>query len=387
MRLLINTATTYKGGGVQVARSFIEECKKFQDNEYHVILSQNLAALIDPEIYPENFFFYKIDYRPATRVFSFKPRDQYFKILEKEIQPDVVFTTSGPAYWRPEAPHLVGYNLPHYIYPESPYFRKISAIDRLKWKLKGRVIRYYFRNDADAYVVQTDDVKSRLKRFINKNRVYTVSNTFSDDYRQPLEVPNKLPDRKSNEFRFLSFSSWYPHKNLEIIPKVIEQLTSEYRDRFRFVVTLPENKFRSVFNEKYRKHMFNTGPVDPSEGPSLYRECDALFLPTLLECFSATYAEAMVMKKPIVTSDLGFARSICGDAALYVDPVDPKKITEKLINLAIDESIQEHLIRNGEQQVMSFLDSKGRTKAYLEICRELINSKNDEYDHIKEENT
>jgi UDP-N-acetylglucosamine:LPS N-acetylglucosamine transferase len=86
MKLLINTATTYKGGGVQVAKSFIEECKKFQDNEYHVILSQNLAALIDQGDIPGNFFFYEIDYRPATRVFSMKPRDRYFKKLEKKIQ-------------------------------------------------------------------------------------------------------------------------------------------------------------------------------------------------------------------------------------------------------------------------------------------------------------
>ena len=28
MRLLINTASTFKGGGVQVAKSFIEECKE-----------------------------------------------------------------------------------------------------------------------------------------------------------------------------------------------------------------------------------------------------------------------------------------------------------------------------------------------------------------------
>jgi UDP-N-acetylglucosamine:LPS N-acetylglucosamine transferase len=115
MKLLINSATTYKGGGVQVARSFIEECKKFQDNEYHVILSRNLSVLINRECYPANFHFYDIGYRPATRVFSFKPRDRYFKKLEKKIRPDVVFTTSGPAYWRPDAPHLVGYNLPHYI--------------------------------------------------------------------------------------------------------------------------------------------------------------------------------------------------------------------------------------------------------------------------------
>ena len=43
------------------------------------------------------------------------------------------------------------------------------------------------------------------------------------------------------------------------------------------------------------------GGVDIRECPSLYEQCDFMFLPTLLECFSASYAEAMKMRRPILT--------------------------------------------------------------------------------------
>jgi glycosyltransferase involved in cell wall biosynthesis len=371
MKLLINTATTFKGGGVQVAKSFMEECKKFQENEYHVILSQNLAALTDRESFPGNFFFYEIDYRPATRVFSMKPRERYFKKLEKKINPDVVFTTSGPAYWRPYASHLIGYNLPHYIYPESPYFRKLSAVNRYKWKLKGMVIRYFYRNDADAYVVQTDDVNRRLKAFINREKIYTVSNTFSDDYLNPKPFKDKLPAKQDGEFRLLSLTAWYPHKNLTIIPEVIDALGSEWGNKVTWVVTLPEDIFNKHFPEKYHKQIRNIGPVKPEEGPSLYSECDALFLPTLLECFSASYAEAMVMEKPVVTSNLSFARSICGDAALYVDPMDPVNIAETIIHLVQEPEIRSRLVAAGSDQVKTFMNARERAEAYIGICKKL----------------
>ena len=55
-----------------------------------------------------------------------------------------------------------------------------------------------------------------------------------------------------------------------------------------------------------------------------------MFLPTFLECFSASYAEAMLMKKPIITSNLGFAQNVCKDAAVYFDPCNPEDIIDKI---------------------------------------------------------
>jgi len=332
-----------------------------------------LATLLDPDDYPVNFSFYEIGFRPATRVFSLKSRDNFFKQIEETVKPDAVFTTSGPAYWRPKAPHLVGYNLPHYIYGDSPFFSRISYYQRIKWFLKGEVLKYFFKKEADAYVVQTNDVKQRLKGLLNDENVYTVSNTYSDHYRQPLEVGNKLTERKEDEFRFLTLSAWYPHKNIEIIPQVISYLPAEIKNKVQFVLTLPQEIFKKHFSDKDSAHIINIGPVKPEEGPSLYRECDALFLPTLLECFSASYAEAMVMDKPIVTTNLGFAKSICGNAALYYQSTNPKDAAEKVEKLIRNRQLQEGLIQEGQRQLEKFDSPQERAKKYLELCEMLVN--------------
>lgn len=371
MKLLINTATTLKGGGIQVAKSLIEECKKFNEHTYYVILGNALAKLIETDTFPDNFYFYKIHYRPATRIFSLKSRTDFFEKIEKSICPDMVFTTSGPAYWRPKAPHLVGFNIPHHIYPESPYFSKISRYRRLRWAGRKTITKYFFQNDSDAFVVQTDDVNHRLRDLFKIKAVYTVPNTCSAYYYDPKQFPNKLPKNNGDEYRLLTLSAWYLHKNLDIIPCVIDSLPEKIRQRVRFVLTLPKMVFEKEFPIKIRRYIENVGPLSVKEGPSLYKECDALFLPTLLECFSASYPEAMAMGKPILTSDMGFARSICKDAALYFDPMDPKDIAVKINALVKSKKIQNELVEKGKNRLQSFCSAQSRAEKYLQLCEQI----------------
>jgi glycosyltransferase involved in cell wall biosynthesis len=131
-------------------------------------------------------------------------------------------------------------------------------------------------------------------------------------------------------------------------------------------VTLKENDFK--INIGQHKQIHNIGPLSPEACPSLYNECDALFLPTLAECFSASYPEAMMMEKPIITTDLGFAKSICGKAALYFKPKDATSAASCIIQLLEDESLQNGLIQEGREQLNKFDAPKTRAKKYLEWC-------------------
>ena len=379
MKLIINTASTYKGGGIQVARSFIEECKNFSENKYFVILSTSLSKMLKGKDFPENFTFFNAPFRPATRIFSFQSHNRFLKEIENKFNPDVVFTTSGPSYWRPRTPHVMGYNIPHYIYPESPYFKKISLKRKLWWKAMKFVAYFNFKYNADVYVVQTDDVSERLKKFIKKDKVYTVYNTVNAHFLDQIKVKNKLPPKKPDEFRLLTLSAWYPHKNLSSIPKIVEALKGTAFN-IKFVLTLPEEDFEkiSVNMDGSERAIINVGPVKIEEAPSLYKECDAMFLPTFLECFSASYVEAMMMKKPIVTSDLGFARTVCRDAALYIDPVNPVDIADIIIQLKNSKALQEELIENGIKILNTYNTAQERAKKYLDICKMMFDTKRDD---------
>jgi glycosyltransferase involved in cell wall biosynthesis len=373
MKLLINTASTLKGGSLQVAKSFIEECKKYEEHQFYVILGESLINIIDIKNFPKNFTFYEINYRPATKVFSFKNHSDFFNDIENAIKPNIVFTTSGPAYWRPNAPHLVGFNLGHYIYTDSPFFKIIPLWKVVRWKLRGITKALFFKRESDAFVVQTDDVNIRLKKWLKVDKVYTVSNSCNSHFFKTDVYPNKLKEKVNNEFRFLFLSAYHPHKNFEIINSILDyELSVNSNTRIRFVLTLPQKIFDSLFSEKHQKYLYNVGAVPIPECASLYNECDAMFLPTLLECFSASYVEAMFMEKPIVTSNLGFAQTVCKDAALYFNPINEKDICDKLSLLMNNTSLREELIQKGKMRKYDFKTASERAKAYLDICEGLI---------------
>ena len=373
MRILINTATTNKGGGIQVAISFIEECKELYEHEYFVVLGENISKLIHKDSFTENFTFYEAPFRPATKVFSWSSHNFFLKKIEKEWKPDVVFTTTGPSYWRPKVKHVIGYNLPHYIYSDSPYFQIISFKRKLWWKSMKIYAKYILKRDADALVVQTDDLRERVKKLLSKKSVFTVSNTISEHYLSPKKVAKKLPVKAKNKFRLLTLSAWYPHKNLSIIPKVLDVLIKKGYTNIVFVVTLSKkDEAKLHLFDKYEGQLINIGQVKAEEGASLYEECDAMFLPTLLECFSASYAEAMKLRKPIITSDMGFAHTVCKDAALYVNPMDENDIASKIIELSTSQELQEDLMNKGVERLQKFGSSKDRAKRYIKICKSLV---------------
>lgn len=375
MKLLINTASADRGGSVQVALSFLAECKEIEGHEYHVFLSPNVGKGVDQSSFSANFYFYLMSQRPAQRLFSLKPMSREFDALEREIKPDCVFTTSGPSYWRPRPPHLIGYNLPHYIYRDSPFWKRVGFRERLQFNLKGILIRWFFRRDADAYVVQTDDVNQRLQAFIGKSNVHTVSNTCSAAYYDAHRCAPKLPPRSEDEFRALTLSALYSHKNLEVIREVVDEFRRRKRPSPRFVLTIQQADYDLVFWENYTEEVVTVGPVPPSECPSLYDECDAMFLPTLLECFSASYPEAMIMKKPILTSDLGFAQTVCQDAALYFDPLNASEIADQFERLMDSDELQNDLIGRGLERVKTFNSAAQRACRFISICGSFVESK------------
>ena len=112
----------------------------------------------------------------------------------------------------------------------------------------------------------------------------------------------------------------------------------------------------------------NIGPVDINDCPYLYSKSDALFLPTLVETFSASYPEAMIMNKPILTSDYPFSRSVCKDAALYFDPYDINDVMSKIFEITSNKDLYNSLINKGSfcvKRMPSFMDM---TKKYLDVC-------------------
>lgn len=365
MKLLINASNNLTGGSLQVAISFINECQKFTNYEYVVVLGDNICKQIDVSIFPMNFKFYTIKSNPFYKL------GYQLKKIEFKEKPDRVFTIFGPSYWRPNAKHIMGLAILDLFFNEikSIWFDKFSIKDKIMWFTKKKLHSFYVNRDADVIISETATASNMFKRTCKSVKsFYVVSNNCSNFYwKFEKGIVKNYAD--TNEFKLLMLSRYRPNKNFECIPKVIDELHKRNIYDIKFILTIDDNIFRNKFY-KYSENIINVGAQKANDCPVLYEKCDAMFLPTYLECFSASYPEAMVMHKPILTSDLDFAHDICGDAALYFNPDDPEDIALKIIELKTNTQLYNELIKRGGKKLMDFPSPEEKAKQYLDIIFE-----------------
>lgn len=364
MNLIINASLGYSGGGLQVALSFIHECASIKGHVYHVFMGPSVSKQVDKASFPDNFHFYNI---PSLRFYQFQ---NYLTRLAEWIDADVVFSIFGPVYWKPKMPHVIGYAIPHYIYYDSPYWNIVSPKEKLINWLKRNIHFWYLKRDATALVCETENVRQRVASLFPYKKTYTVPNTCASVFRENHllgEGSHRL--KHSDRFRLLTVTRYYPHKNLNIIKSVIAELEKRGKaEGVQFVLTIDKDDYQRVFGNGYEDSVVTVGAVPLNEVPDLYRACDAAFLPTLLECYSANYPEAMSIGLPILTSDLGFARTVCHEAALYFDPLNAEDIATKIVKIAEDETLRNQLKEAGVKRLQEFPNAHERALKYLEIC-------------------
>lgn len=375
MNLIINTTTLSGTGVTQVAVSFIYECIAFPENTYHVFLGQAVSKEINVKDFPDNFHFYEFEGHPIYGLKGWSIRKR-LRQLENEISPDVMFTVFGPACWTPKTKNISGFAKSDLVYPESPLFKKIPFKNVLQIKFTKIMHRFFLKRNGKYFVCETEDMSERLSGFlkVDRSKVFTVSNTYNKYFETESALGNKklLPEPGENEYRFLTLASFQIHKNLTVLNEVIPILNKkDFPKDFKFILTVDPAIYEQNFTEEARKRIINLGRIEVKDCPQLYSESDALFLPTLIEAFSANYPEAMKMEIPVVTSNYSFATTICENAALYFDPLDPEDIASKLIQIASDEKLSEQLVENGKERLKVFGNARTRAQRYLEVFKSL----------------
>src|SRR5690606_10643314 len=95
------------------------------------------------------------------------------------------------------------------------------------------------------------------------------------------------------------------------------------------------------------------GSVINSKMKELYTNNDFVLLPTLAEASTAVYPEAFISQRVLLTSNIDFARELCGNAAIFFDPLNAQDIAKKIVTTFQDHELQAKLLRNGLERVKS----------------------------------
>lgn len=361
--ILVNCSNLKFGGGIQVAQSICCELQHFRDHRFILVLSDKINDEGFCETENTKIYRYEIKNNLRTLIFG---RDTFLDGLVEREKVDAVLTVFGPSRWLPRVPHLCGFARSQLLLKDSPYYQ----MSTLKEKIVYRIWTWGFRRSSDTFYTETPYISGLLPQLIKGAKVYTVSNYYHQVFDEPEKWQRKVCLDPFQGTTLLTISSTAPHKNLGIMVPVADCLERKCPDfDFRFVLTCQEPPF--PIPERLRRHFVFVGTVDISECPHLYEQADVMFMPTLMECFTATYPEAMRMEVPIVTTDLEFARDLCGEAACYYSAVDAQAAACAIFRVAKDKAYAQQLIIAGKEQLKQFDNYHQRAEKLIKILENL----------------
>lgn len=269
--------------------------------------------------------------------------------LVKSLNIDVIFNLSDIPIKAKNIKQIFLFDWPYAVYPESIVWKKMDKFSAFERKLKLYFFKRYLPY-VTTMIAQTETAKKRLSNIYNLKRIKIIPNAVSLDNMDGGEYKDfNLP----KGIKLLYLCVYFPHKNLEIFIPLARKIKEKKLD-YKIIITIEESQHIQVkplldiiTNEGLNDIIINIGPVKMQNVPSLYKQCNGLLMPTLLESFSGTYVEAMHHQIPIFTSDIDFAHDVCKESAFYFDPLDSNSILSALEN-GFQDGIEDKIIKGSK---------------------------------------
>jgi glycosyltransferase involved in cell wall biosynthesis len=218
---------------------------------------------------------------------------------------------------------------------------------------------------SDAAVVETPWVEDGVRRIpFAPRRIEVIPKAVECDRdlkRLPLpENMRVLFDGKlgKDAFTFLYVATNCPHKNFGVLISAMQML-KQRGENIRLALSLTEEDLRAMADLQANDlvssgHILPLGWVRKEHLRDVYDNCSACVMPSLIECLSSSYLEAMQWGKPQICSDLPFAHDTCGSASAYADPNDPQDWAEKMLALKNDRISKTALVEEGWKRISQF---------------------------------
>lgn len=154
----------------------------------------------------------------------------------------------------------------------------------------------------------------------------------------------------------LAVGSLYPHKNVRILHSLDWE---KYGLKLCIVGAAPDTRaaaFQRIVEEARTQpaSVCYTGRRSDAELRALYSAAFAFAFPSLYEGFGFPPLEAMLCGAPVLVSDRTSIPEVCGDAALYFDPLSPDSLRQAVERLLGDPGLRVTLIESGRQRANQF---------------------------------
>jgi glycosyltransferase involved in cell wall biosynthesis len=362
--ILIDMSPLKSGGGVQLAYNFLDElkCADIKSNDLYLLV-------------PEGDF---IEYRnhPKIKGVISAPRSKikrfFFEnftlqtwLSKRKIK--TIFTFFGSGLPHPKSIRsVVGVAYPSICYPDSPFWKYLPSFT----KYKTAIINYYRikrLSKANIIFVETEIMKKRLMNILRmkEENIFLIPPSPSNYVKTQTAQPS-LPKR------VLLLSGNSPQKNLWRLYAIACEL-KKLNYKLKFVISLSADEWRSGLKEEaideniVHEYFEFIGVIHQKDISKAYENIDVLLMLSDLESFSNNHMEAWKVGVPQVVSDRDFARGICVDSAVYIEPHHPRQVAHTLSEVLNDDDLLKTLVERGKTYLEKLPSQQERMQMILQL--------------------
>jgi glycosyltransferase involved in cell wall biosynthesis len=154
-----------------------------------------------------------------------------------------------------------------------------------------------------------------------------------------------------------------PHKNLLTLLKAFRALPEDLYHSHSVVIVGKKEGMITGDAELYKlinedsmlsERVHFTGIVDDGDLDTIYANAALFAFPSYYEGFGLPPLEAMANGCPVVSSNASSLPEVCGDAALYFDPMDVAALVKAMVSVLKDPDVAQSLKEKGYTRVKEF---------------------------------
>ena len=219
--------------------------------------------------------------------------------------------------------------------------RRSDKVITLSGFSKNEILKYTHVRGKEIRIVYCGLDNEKLRYKLHEKSFEEIRSTY------------KLPENY-----FLYVGSIKPHKNLRTAVKAFNLWSKKNISPIKLVlIGIKKNdleKDMEISKLFDQDRIIIPGFVEDSDLPLIYKNAECLIFPSIYEGFGLPPLEAMIYGCPVIASNSASIPEVCGDAALYFDPLKVEDLVEKMIILTGDKNLRNELINKGYTNILRF---------------------------------
>lgn len=224
----------------------------------------------------------------------------------------------------------------------------------ISFKIKYWLIMWVLSLTSRSILTDSEFSKNEIIKYLRVKEEKIIVNYLGCEH-----ILDSIPDYsilnangiKEKKY-ILTVGSSSPHKNVISLVNAFLEI-----DKGVDLVVVG-GQFSKVFHQvedfQDAESIIRLGYVSDNELRALYEKAICFAFPSYYEGFGFPPLEAMTCGCPVISSNSASLPEVCGDAALFFNPMDVEEIKQSMEKMIANSSLQEELRRKGYEQAKKF---------------------------------